>query len=265
MQLEPQSQFVIARKLDDHTDSNTYYVRAVIRDALSDTILDTINLNDKTGQRFTKQWQVAADTSGLGKYITIETSVYTDSGYTTKSERYGDKITTYLVRRFKSSTGGGADGMITPRQLKKALMAEIGAIKFPEQRAVDLSSLDKGVKDLIKINSEDKFAGVINDIGNATKKIGELNNMEKVEKMIVAKFKVVEEKLIENEKERARNFEKQINGIMQEMFNAFKLMNKQIENKIFSIDSVQFKVQGSDLKNDNVKITKKKNLARSII
>jgi hypothetical protein len=98
MQLNPRESFTVVRQIEDHTDSSTYYVRAVIRNAKSDALLDTLNLDDKGGQRFSKSWQVPADPSGQGFYISILTSVYTDSGYTAKSVNYGDKIETLLVQ-----------------------------------------------------------------------------------------------------------------------------------------------------------------------
>lgn len=98
MQLKPYEYFTISRGLEDHTDSTTYYVRAVIRNARTDALIVTLNLIDSgDGHRFTKEWQVPGDPSGLGFYVSIQTSVYTDSGYTTKASNYGDKLDTYLV------------------------------------------------------------------------------------------------------------------------------------------------------------------------
>src|SRR5258707_3851150 len=100
MQLEPLEDFTIARGLEDHTDSTTYYVRAVVRDAKTDALLATVNLTDQgDAHRFSKKWQIPADQTGQGYYLLITTSVYTDSGYTTKSSNYGDKDETYLVMR----------------------------------------------------------------------------------------------------------------------------------------------------------------------
>src|SRR5438552_2121522 len=99
LQLNPLEDFTIARGLEDHTDSTTYYVRAVVRNAKTDDAIATVTLDDKgDGHRFTKKWQVPADQTGLGFYILVMTSVYTDSGYTTKSPNYGDKYETYLVQ-----------------------------------------------------------------------------------------------------------------------------------------------------------------------
>src|SRR5574337_612585 len=98
MQLEPREYFTIARGLEDYTDSTTYYVRAVIRNARTDALIDTVNLTDNGNRRFTKAWQVPADPSGLGFYIIVTTTVYTDSGYTTKAENYLERFEEHLVQ-----------------------------------------------------------------------------------------------------------------------------------------------------------------------
>lgn len=98
IQLHPKETFTIVRQIEDHTDSGTYYVQAVVRNAKTDALLSTINLDDKGNRRFSKTYIVPADPSGEGVWITILTSVYTDSGYTTKSQNYADKMESYLVQ-----------------------------------------------------------------------------------------------------------------------------------------------------------------------
>lgn len=98
MQLHPRESFTIVRQLQDPYITGTFYVRAVIKNAKTDTVLETLDLTDNGSQYFTKSWLVPADVSGQGFYISIKTSVYTDSGYTTKSENYGDEVATYLVQ-----------------------------------------------------------------------------------------------------------------------------------------------------------------------
>src|SRR5688572_8979423 len=109
MTLQPQAYFTVVRQIANHTDTNTYYVRAVVRNAYTDEIIATLDLTDKTGQRFKKDWHVPGDPSGQGFYISIVTSVYSDNGYTTKSDSYGDEENTYLVqeRVLPLMRGGG--------------------------------------------------------------------------------------------------------------------------------------------------------------
>lgn len=138
MQLIPQRNFTVVRQIGNHTDSATYYVRAVIRNAYTDAILDTLDLTDKGSQRFKKDWLVPQETSGLGGFISIVTSVYTDSGYTTKSENYSDEENTYLWANLTSNVGGGGgfSEKFDYRRLRGIVQEEIAKIPpvpaFPE-------------------------------------------------------------------------------------------------------------------------------------
>lgn len=149
MQLHPLEQFSIVRQIEDHTDVATYYVRAVIRNAKTDAIIQVngnnyLNLTDRGGQRFSQNWLVPADPSGQGFYVSILTSVYTDSGYTTKSQNYGDKMETYLVQdRINANLGGlggggGADidytkiRKIVDEVVKQRLEEDIEMPEMPE-------------------------------------------------------------------------------------------------------------------------------------
>ena len=46
-QLSPFEKFVVYRQLHDHTDSTTYYVSAIIKDAKKGTVIDTLKLTDQ--------------------------------------------------------------------------------------------------------------------------------------------------------------------------------------------------------------------------
>lgn len=170
MTLNPGHRFAIVRQLNNPYITDTFYVRAVIRNAYTDAILDTINLTDKTGQRFKGDWQVPQDPSGQGFYISIVTSVYTDSGYTTKSDVYGDEENTYLVQDRVQRFGGtgGVDaftirkivqeevGKLTVPQSDERqerwedILAAIRAIDIPTPEKTDLSPVLKGLKSLEK-------------------------------------------------------------------------------------------------------------------
>ncbi len=134
--LHPGNAFTLVRQIANHTDAATYYVQAVIRNAYTDAIIATLQLTDKGGQRFKKDWAVPGDSSGQGFYVSIVTSVYTDSGYTTKSENYGDEETTYLIqdRVFAGGGGGGIDAF-TVREIMREEIAKIPQpepVKIPE-------------------------------------------------------------------------------------------------------------------------------------
>ena len=146
--LQPQEQFAIVRQLADHTDSTTYYVRAVIRNSISNEIIDQVNLDDKSAGRFLKIWEVPADVSGLGFYIDITTSVYTDSDYSIKAPTYGDELEDYLVfdRIAKGGGGGGMD--VDYKKIDKLLIAAIETI--PGAKMESLEPIRKALEDVKK-------------------------------------------------------------------------------------------------------------------
>lgn len=188
MDLFTQHNFSIVRQLENPALTGPYYVQAVIRNAYSDALLATINLTDKTNQRFKGDWKIPADPSGEGFYVSIITSVYSDSGYTTKSTDYGDEENTYLVvdNPRTNKTGGGfspsgGSGLIArdvrdifkeelakivkdlkpekPKDIKfpdqkeydprfDELLNAIKAIKMPEWKATDLSPIIKAIEAL---------------------------------------------------------------------------------------------------------------------
>ncbi len=128
MQLYTQHNFTVVRQIGNHTDVNTYYVQAVIRNAYTDEIIATLNLTSKGSQRFKKDWQVPADPSGEGFYISIITSVYTDSNYTTKSDDYADEENTYQVidkPRIHNGTSAGGGGSLGRRDVRDIMSEEL--------------------------------------------------------------------------------------------------------------------------------------------
>ncbi len=152
MQLNPREYFTVVRGLPDHTDSTTYYVRAVIRNARTDVLITALDLVDQgDGHRFLKEWQVPADPSGLGFYISITTSVYTDSGYTTKAANYGDQYDTYLVadRSNPNVYHGGGGESIDYRKIRQILKEERPA-------PVDLEPITHSIKLL-----QEQISGIV--------------------------------------------------------------------------------------------------------
>lgn len=134
--------FTVVRQIANHLDTDTNYVRAVIRNAYTDVILDTLDLTDKGGQRFSKNWRVPSDPSGEGFYISIVTSVYTDSGYTTKNANYGDEENTYLVADRERNFGGGmSGGGVDSRTIRRIISEELE--KLPKPEKVEIPEMEK--------------------------------------------------------------------------------------------------------------------------
>lgn len=150
MQIEPRSYFTLFRGLENHLDSSTYYVQAVIRDGLTAALLDTVQLTDNGNREFSQQWQAPADPNGTGRYITVTYSVYTDSGYTTKSENYGDKYEEHEIRHRPDDVRMPSGGDVDYKKIQKMIDAAVAGIKFPTPEKVDLKPVLKAIKDIPK-------------------------------------------------------------------------------------------------------------------
>ena len=150
IQLTPQEYFVVSKQLGDPNDSTTYYIQAVIRNARTDATIDTLNLDDKTGQRFTKEWQVPADTSGSGFFVTITTTVYTDAAYTTKATNYTIDHETYVIHeRTNPAMMGGGGASVDYKKIRDMIREELGKLPVPEKsESVNLLPLYSAMKGL---------------------------------------------------------------------------------------------------------------------
>jgi len=163
MQLSPYESFPIVRYIKDPTETATLYVQAKIYESSTHALLDTVNLdvNGSDSHWFSKTWQVPHDSAyGSGRHIVIITTVYTDSGYTTKAA-YEEETTDYLVQqRWNQTLGSGGGGSIDERTIKKVfkevleseekpkglelkdiVSGVIEAMKFPEHEKMDMSPL----------------------------------------------------------------------------------------------------------------------------
>ncbi len=131
MQLFPQKNFTIVRQLSVAPfETGTYYVRAIVRNAQTDATLATVNMVFKTGYRYTGMFFAPADPSNQGYFVSIITSVYTDSGYTTKSESWSDEENTYLVSEINTNRGSYGIG---GEEVRRIVREEIGKIEKPEK------------------------------------------------------------------------------------------------------------------------------------
>lgn len=165
MQLSPGEQFVITRQLADPNDSDTSYVRATIRDAKTDELLSRVTLVDRGERRYSQAYQVPADVSGLGRWISIVTTVYTDSAFTSLNPNYSEEMSTYLVEQRRVNTGGFGGPDIDYKKIKEivdksvdekvgAAVAAIQAITIPDPNVtvkapdIDLSPVMELVRTL---------------------------------------------------------------------------------------------------------------------
>lgn len=141
MQIDPQEYYTIVRLIERHTDTNTYYVRAVIRNSRTDDVIDTVDLVDQGDRRFTYPYQVPNDPSGHGLQIDIKTTIYTDTDYTIKSPIYGEKSVDILIsKRWEAHLGGGGGGVdIDYKKIQK--MIDAAKIKIPAQQQTNLQPI----------------------------------------------------------------------------------------------------------------------------
>jgi hypothetical protein len=164
--INERERFPIVRKLNDPSDSGTYYVRAVVRNGLSGATISTVNLdNDGLGiQRFMGVLTAPADPSGQGFYIDIVTKVYSDAAYTTQDTVYTDEVNTYLVgQRYNHNlgNGGGAGPDVDYKKIRKIVQEvvaegdktekineKIDGIEIPEAPELDLSPVLSRLDDM---------------------------------------------------------------------------------------------------------------------
>lgn len=143
--LNPAETFTINRILRDHTDTTTYYVQAKVYDSTTRALIDTKSLTDNGSRWFSAAYRAPYDnTFNAGRRILIVTSVYTDSGYTTKSSNHGDEPEEYLIQQrwSQSMTFGGGGGSVDETVLKRIIKEAIDGIKFPEQKEVIIPKVD---------------------------------------------------------------------------------------------------------------------------
>lgn len=135
--LNPAETFTINRILKDHTDSTTYYVQAIVYNADTRAVINTLNLTDNGSRWFSKAYKVPYDNVySTGKRIVIVTSVFTDSGYTTKSQNHGDEPCEYLIaQRWNPASyiGGNSEAKNTfdEGKFKEILKTEVTALLKP--------------------------------------------------------------------------------------------------------------------------------------
>ncbi len=146
-QIQPQQNFPISRLLPDLGDGVTYYVQAVVRNATTNATIATVPLPIQGSRIYGATWLAAADTSGLGLYITITTTAYYDSSYTSKAIEYGEESDTYIIYnqynqlQFLASQLSaliGSESHVDYKKIK-AIMTEVmikfvKAIEFPAQK-----------------------------------------------------------------------------------------------------------------------------------
>lgn len=135
-QISPGEQFDVFYFLRNHTDATTYYVRAKLYDVRTGELLDTIALDQSaTNTRlFIKTVQAPADPTGYGRNVVAIATVYTDSGYTTKSDAYEEQEQYYLIKAVSPLGGGGGNIDLGAFRtiVREVVSQEIAALPKPD-------------------------------------------------------------------------------------------------------------------------------------
>lgn len=146
MEIVPSLPFTIWRKLEDPSDSTTYYVKAEVRDMRSNDLLLTVRLTDQGNQIFSKEIDAPGDSSGQGRWIAISTKVYTDSGYTTLSPIHREESREYKVIRRLTSLGGGGSAGVDYDKIFKLFGQSIE--KLPKPEKISLATLEDLIREV---------------------------------------------------------------------------------------------------------------------
>lgn len=113
MQVNPNEKIQLAALVGDTTDATVYYVQAVMRDTMANTVLGTVNLtrDSVNGRRFYGFIQAPSNNTPTGRFIDITITFYTNAGYTVKAANLPETINTYIVaQRWNYALDGDGTG-----------------------------------------------------------------------------------------------------------------------------------------------------------
>lgn len=139
----PQEAFPIVYQISDPTDTNTYYVQAVIRNSATGAVIQTVDLDNMAGGRFALVVESPNDPSGLGTYIDVTATVYTDSGYSVVSPNYQVENVKYRVQeRWSRAFAGGGGYFPEPVVIDYEKFGKIVLEAFDKLPTADIPQTD---------------------------------------------------------------------------------------------------------------------------
>lgn len=187
LQLNPAETYVVNRILKDWADNTTYYVQAKVYDADTRAVLATLNLTDNGSRWYSKSYKVPYDDMRRdGRRLIVITSVFTDSGYTTRSNNHYDEVEEILVQqRFNAATvfgaGGGSD--INKDELIKALKEAIAEALVKEDAGEAPEPMDLIVTRCLEAYSQKIIDPIITPIAEVKAQIAGLPKPKDPEKV----------------------------------------------------------------------------------
>lgn len=168
MRYSPQQQIPVSYTVSIPTDSNSYFVQAILRDTQSSTILQTLDLvqNSSYSLRYEGIFNGVPDASGLGRAVDITITVYTDSGYTTPSPNYQVlNVACEVIQPWLPTLGSGGAGVVIDwdriekmivkhkvegSKLTSEDIAQTLLARMPEYPQTDLSGIHSGIEKVIQ-------------------------------------------------------------------------------------------------------------------
>jgi len=228
--------------------------------------LATVDLEDQGSQNFLKMWKVPYDNVfQKGKFILLVTSTYTDSGYTTKSENYGDEFQTHLVQErwnlaTNASLGGGGSSYsgITASDVRKVIKKEIENIKFPEAKEIkfpkqkeyeaNFKDITKGLTDIKTLvgtlpAQNNDLSPLIGKLDTLSKALNnrpkfEKTDLKQIDKSVKQLQEVLPKTVLKDVNTTIGDFTKKINKIIKDVMEdtTFKL-NIDTSGKVNVVDS----------------------------
>lgn len=232
MQYAPNTTYVIGRHIPDPSDTSTYYVRAYVFDAKTFTLLETLDLDDQGNGTHTKEYRLPADVSGQGRQLLVKTTVFTDSGHTTKSELYAEELESdVLVKAFNNLGGGGYGGTdidyskienILRTVLEEHHKKMMKHMEDNKEEPVDISHMEEGLQ-----NALESILDAISAIPtNKTEKV----SLEPILKQIEGVRKEISSKIDKTDKTISDEFNKK-GDLISKILDLFKKKSEEKESK----------------------------------
>jgi hypothetical protein len=154
--IQPSKQFLVEHSINNPADTTTYYAQVIITDSVSGSVLATISLG-AGNPYWSKIWVTPPDTSGTGRQLTIQKTIFTDSGYTQVSPIYGSTYESAMLRNIAGGFGQPMSGFtreMTVSEVKKVVLDALKTLppppEMPKQDKYDDSNLRGAFQDLTK-------------------------------------------------------------------------------------------------------------------
>lgn len=129
MQVNPQEKIGLTALISDPSDTTPYFVRCVMRDSQTNTVLGSVKLTQDPAntRRYFGYIEAPSNNTPTGRHINITTSIYTDSGYSVYSPNYQEVLEKLVVavRWTLAYGGGGGDLFGTTPDYSKQVRAAV--------------------------------------------------------------------------------------------------------------------------------------------